>query len=275
VARTNFAESASRARPWLCVTLTVAALLPAATAAAQTENPIVTDRPTQSAATFVISPGVFQIEGGYRFTRAEGDSDAATDAHLFPDALFRFGVVDWAEARLTVGGLGVTSATGTENSSGFNDIGLGAKFAVADEAGARPAISILVDVTVPVGSDELTGDFVSPKLLALLSRTLSDRWALTVNLGPAILRDHEETGVDLEYAAAIGAVMSSHFTLFAEFYGALPLSDVRVHRHSFQTGVTALLGSDVQLDARVGLGFVDDVPDWLAGFGVSWRLFSD
>ena len=129
-----------------------------------------------------------------------------------------------------------------------------------------------MDVTLPVGSEDLTSDFVSPKLLALLSGTLSDRWALTANIGPAVLRDNDKSVAELEYAAAIGAAMSSRFTFFAEFYGAFPLSDTRLHQHSFQTGVTALLGSDAQLDARVGLGLVDNVPAWLTGFGLATRV---
>jgi len=261
----------------ISVGLAVAAFLPISVAAAQSVPPIVTDRPTQSAATFVISPKVFQIEGGYRLIHAEDHAGAVTDAHRFPDALLRFGIVSRIEARLTVSGadiMSVTSADAIDRSTGFNDIGLGAKFAVADEKGARPAFSILVDVTLPVGSEDFTCDCVSPKLLALFSSTLSDRWALTANLGPAVLRDNDTTVVDLQYTAAIGATMSSRFVYFAELYGAFALSEVRAHQHGFQTGVTALLDDNVQLDARVGFGFVDGVPDWLAGFGLSWRLFS-
>lgn len=250
--------------------------LPAALAAAQSVAPIATDRPTQSAATFVISPRVFQIEGGYRFTRVQDAAGVVTDVHRLPDALFRFGIVDWAEARLTVSGADITivSATVAERSTGFNDISLGAKFTVAGERGARPAFSILVDVSLPVGSEELTSDFVGARILALLSSALSDSWALTANIGPAVLRDHDKTAVDLEYAAAIGATMGSRVAFFAELYGAFGLSEQRLHQHSFQTGLTVLVGSDVQLDARVGLGLVDNVPDWLTGFGLSWRLFS-
>ena len=86
---------------------------------------------------------------------------------------------------------------------------------MADEKGARPAFSILVDVTLPVGSEELTCDCVSPKLLALFSKTLSDRWNLTANLGPAVLRDDDQTVTDLQYTAAIGAAMSSRCAFFA------------------------------------------------------------
>jgi hypothetical protein len=250
--------------------------LPAAAAAAQSAPPIVTDRPTQSAATFVISPKVLQIEGGYRFTRLD-DAGTVTDVQTFPDALFRFGIISRVEARLTASGADITSvaaADATERSTSFNDISLGAKFAVAEERGARPAFSILADVTLPVGSDELAGGLVSPKLLVLISSTISDHWALTANIGPTVSRNSDETVTDLEYAAAIGATINSRFAAFAEFYGAFAFSETRLDGHNFQTGITALLGSDGQFDARVGFGLVAGVPDVLLGFGLSWRLFS-
>ena len=55
---------------------------------------------------------------------------------------------------------------------------------------------------------------------------------------------------------------------------ALDLVGRRLDQHSFQTGITAILGQrqDVQLDARVGFGFVNNVANWLTGVGISWRL---
>ena len=58
---------------------------------------------------------------------------------------------------------------------------------------------------------------------------------------------------------------------FAELFGAFALNG-RSDRHSFQAGVTALLSHAVQLDVRAGAGLVHDVPTWLVGAGLSFRL---
>lgn len=252
--------------------------LPASIAAAQSTGPIVTDRPTQSVATFTLAPKVFEIEGGYRFSRTD-DATAVgseTELHELPDALFRFGLWQGIEARVTVSGWDFETASQGEGeqprTNGFNDISVGGKFAVVEAEDWRPALSILADVSLPVGSEGFTNDHVNPKLLAILSNTLWRGWALTVNFGPSIVRENDETAVDLEYTASLGGALSSRWGFFAEFYGAFGVGTTRLDQHSFQAGITTLLSNDFQLDARVGLGFVDNVPGWITGFGFGWRL---
>ena len=258
--------------------ITFAVCLLTSIASAQSTGPIVTDRPTQSVATFTLATKVFEIEGGYKFSRTDdGDPNGSvTDLHEMPDALFRFGLWRGIEARVTVSGWDFEGVSGDESeqlrTNGFNDVSVGGKFAVVDAEGWRPAVSILADVSLPVGSEGFTNDYVNPKVLALLSNRLWQGWTLTVNFGPSIVRGNDETSVDLEYTAALGGEITSRWGFFAEFFGAFGVGTKRLDQHSFQTGVTALLSNDFQLDARVGVGFVDNVPAWFTGFGFGWRL---
>lgn len=85
--------------------------------------------------------------------------------------------------------------------------------------------------------------------------------------------DHgTRTDVDLNYAVALSGATSRPISLFGEFYGAFILAGDRSDRHSFQTGATVLLTQNFQIDFRVGLGLVDNEPDWLAGAGLAFRL---
>ena len=262
-------------RPERIAGITVATWLLTSFASAQTPGPIVTDRPTQSAAPFTLAPKTFEIEAGYKFSRTE-DSATVTDVQELPDALFRFGVWHGVEARITVSGWDFDNVhrDGVEQprTNGFNDVSVGGKFRLVDAEGRRPDLSILVDVNLPVGSDGFTNDYVNPKVLVLLSEALWQGWGLTTNFGPSIVRGNDETAVDLEYSAAFSRGIAPHWFFFAEVYGNLSLGANRLDQHSFQTGITTLLGNDFQLDARVGVGLVDSVPAWLTGFGIGWRL---
>ena len=112
---------------------------------AQQVEPIVTDRPTQTAAPYVLSPLFFQLEAGYKFSRFEEGSVRA-DVHELPDVLIRFGVLKRIEARLIVTGWNFRAIDflgGSVNDNFFKDINVGAKIALAEEQGPRPAISLL------------------------------------------------------------------------------------------------------------------------------------
>lgn len=256
----------------------LAAWLLTSFASAQSTGPIVTDRPTQSVATLTLAPKVFEIEAGYKFSRTD-DGDTAgsvTELHELPDALFRLGLWRGIEARVTVSGWDFEGVhqDGVERSqsNGFNDVSVGGKFAVVGAKGRRPAVSILADVSLPVGAEGFSNDYVNPKILALLSNSPWQGWTLTVNLGPSIIRGDGETAVDLEYTAALGGPITSRWGVFAELYGSFGVGATRLDQHSFQGGITALVSDDFQLDARIGVGFVDNVPAWLTAFGFGWRL---
>lgn len=243
-------------------------------AAATTEQPIVTDRPTDSAAPGLVPRRSLQIEMGYKFSRLESDS-GRIDTQELPDLLARFGISDRVEARLTATGWTFrNNVAGKED--GFTDVSLGAKIALTDERGRRPQMSLLADLSLPVGDSEFTNDYVIPKVLFLAASGLTDRLGLTFNLGPSFVTSRRVSGthtdVDLNYAVALSGAAGGHVSLFGEFYGAFSFGRDRTDRHTFQTGATVLLTRNLQIDARVGFGMVDSEPDWLAGAGLAFRL---
>jgi hypothetical protein len=237
-------------------------------------DPIVTDRPTDSASPVLVPRHTLQIEAGYKFTRLD-DESGRTDDQKFPDLLARFGISERVEVRLTATGWTFLDQTsGTEN--GFNDLSLGAKIALGDERGRRPQMALLADVSLPVGAVGFTDDYVIPKVLFLATHTLTDRVGLTWNLGPSfVTRNREEgtqTDVTLNYAVALAAAAGGRVSLFGEVYGAFAFGEDRPDRHAFQAGATVLVTRTFQLDVRAGFGMVDNEPDWLAGAGLAFRL---
>jgi len=239
-----------------------------------TESHIATDRPTDSASPGLVPWRTLQFETGYKFTRFGGDGEQS-DSHTAPDLLVRYGINKRVEARLFVTGWTFQDAS-TGDHDGFNDVSLGAKIALAEEKGRRPQMGLLVDVSLPVGHSEFTSDYVIPKVLFLAAHGLTDRVGLTYNIGPSLVTSKEDGGsrtdVDLHYAVALNGATGGPVTFFGEVYGAFAFRGDRLDRHVLQTGATVLLHRSFQIDFRIGLGLVDNEPDWLAGAGLAFRL---
>jgi hypothetical protein len=243
-------------------------------AGAPPSGSIVTDRPTDSASPELVPRKTLQFELGYKFSRLDTDS-GRVDTQELPDLLARFGVSEKVEARLTATDWTIRN-TDTGNQDGLTDVSLGAKIALADERGRHPQMSLLADVSVPVGDPGFTNDYVIPKVLFLAANHLTDRLGLTYNLGPSFVtrrKDNEtQTDVTLNYAVALGGAVGKPVTVFGEAYGAIVYGEGLTDRHAVQAGATMLLNRIVQFDVRGGLGLVNNVPRRLAGFGFAFRL---
>jgi hypothetical protein len=251
-----------------------AALMAIAVTASAGSPAIVTDRPTDSASPTLVPRGTVQFEMGYKFSRLDADS-GRTDVHVLPDLLFRFGIVDRFEGRLTAAGWNFKSDTEGKK-DGFTDVSLGTKIAIADERGRRPQLALLADVSLPVGESGFTDNYVIPKVLLLAAHTLTDRLALTYNVGPSLVtvkkNDERRTDTSLHYAVALSGAVKGPVSLFGEVYGAFASGRDRPDRHSIQAGTTVLLGRSFQIDVRGGIGRVDSESDWLLGAGLAFRL---
>lgn len=121
-------------------------------------EPIVTDRPTDTASPLLVPRSTFQLEAGRKFSRAEGEA-GSTDVRVLPDLLARYGINERFEARLVAAGWTVQSGP-DRRTSGFADVSPGTKIALAEEHGSRPQMALLVDVSLPVGSS-ISGWYLS------------------------------------------------------------------------------------------------------------------
>jgi hypothetical protein len=257
----------------------VSSLTPvSARSSAKTENPppgpIITDRPTATASPVVVPPQTFQLEAGYLFSRSGGGSEA-TDVQELPDLLLRYGITSTVEIRLVAAGLTIQKGVDGEL-TGYSDIKIGTKIALADGSGARPQMGLLIDVTLPVGSREFSSGEVIPTVLFLGANNLSRHLDLTYNIGPSIITEErsgsKEINVDLNYTVALSRSVGGGVSLFAEFFGAIAFGSDRSGYLDFKAGTTILLSRRVQIDFRAGVGLSGDDPDWLVGAGFAFRI---
>ena len=224
---------------------------------AQEQNPIVTDRPTQSASSSVVPKGSFLAEYGFLFESA-GDVSNITFANL----LVRAGLLDGVEFRVTQNILRSENDLTGESETGLSPLTLGTKIHLLKENGALPQTSIIGQVTLTNGKEVFSPDEAIPEVRLNFSNTLSDAFSLGYNLGMAFPEDNTQT----LYTVVLGYAFSPGWTFFAEPYGFFQdgASD-----HRFNTGLIYLLSDNIQFDVSAGVGLSDISPDSFVGFGAA------
>lgn len=234
---------------------------------------LVTDRPTDSASPIVVPKRALQFEAGYKYSRLDSDS-ANNDLHVLPELLLRYGLGEHYELRLFASGWSFREVDG-ETQKSFSDITVGTKIELLPARGNWAVTSVLVDVNLPTGSTAETSEYVIPKVLYVGGYKLSEQFGLTYNIGPSLVTFKDagarESRWDLNYALALSASVRSNISLFAEVYGAV-IEGSTPNRADAQVGTTFGIGSQFQVDFRVGAGLVSASPDWFAGAGLAFRM---
>ncbi|HBL28445.1 MAG TPA: hypothetical protein DD490_16555 [Acidobacteria bacterium] len=251
----------------LCTALLGLAL--AAPGAAQTDGPLVSDRPDFSESTSTLAPGHVQVEAG--LTRQEiGDEDTLS----LGEVLVRYGLGERLEARLGVGSWSRVDA-GRETFDGYEDPVLQMKLRLTAPADDRPpglpAVALLLGTSVPVGSPELTSDEWQPEARLAFDWTFTDRLSLGANLGAGLPTDGDERFGQVLASASLGLAATDRLGVFIEAYGYSREEPDGDATRYIDGGVTFSLRDDLQLDARVGFGLNDPSPERWIGVGVAKR----
>ena len=118
-----------------------------------------TDRPDFTETANVVAPEHFQIETGYTFTYDHSHIQSKS-SHTLPESLIRIGLVEDTELRLNWPGYEKSTLVDQHRLEGFSDLDIGAKtnFIRAD----RYLLSLIYAVTMPVGTEDMTQNQISP-----------------------------------------------------------------------------------------------------------------
>jgi hypothetical protein len=232
---------------------------------AQSEAPLVTDRPDFTESAVTVPRGDVQLESGYTFTRAEDG-----DEHALGEILLRIGLVERLEARIGLGSHAWMTAAGNDP-SGFEDPSLGLKAVLAQEERAGVAAAVLAATSIPIGDRDVGEDDWQPEIKLAVSRGLSEALALAANAGYARASEGGE-GFDQGSASlSLGMGLSERWGAYAEAYGTFPASPSGDDEAVLNGGFTFLLHPLLQLDARAGAGLTDAAPDFFVGVGIARR----
>jgi hypothetical protein len=247
--------------------------------AAQSPEPMVTDRPDQTESAQVVPAGTVQIEMGAVFTDADVGSEDTESISLLP-ALARIGILPALEARVGFAGWTRTSTTtagASSSESGIGSIELGFKVRVTEGNGLSPTVAVLGSALLPTGTAGIRTERVDPAARVALSHELSERIGLSYNLGvrlfsPATDNGDITTETEGIYTLAVGVGLTETIGFFVEGFGAVPVSDGAVSAHLLDGGITFAPLHNMQFDVSGGFGYAGQAEDWFVGLGLSFRV---
>lgn len=254
-------------------------LLPfiAVPAFAQEPPPLVTDRPDQTESAVVVPRGLVQLEVGGLVTTPSTVPAGPTRVVTVGTSLLRLGVAPRIELRVGFGGWQHVAADGAPDVRGVSDLEAGAKVALADGDGFRPAIALLGGVTLPTGHEAFRAAGLDPEIRISVAHELPAGFGLGYNLGASWTTETGTSGgetlePDLLYTLTVGRALTSRVGAFLEGFGNLAVRTDRATWHALDGGATVALRPNLQLDlaAGVGLGAAPDA--WFVGLGMSLRV---
>lgn len=172
----------------------------------------------------MVGLGRIQIETGYSsYFDEEGGTRAVP--HSFPETLVRAGVFrEWFEFRFGWNYFGeLTNDNGAKSKAwGSDDIYLGAKVALAEQAGVLPEFTVFPQMRVPTGSSQFTAGEVLPGMNFAYAWMLTDKLELEANTN--VNRRHDDVGhyyteflqtIHFEYDITEKVMLSNEFILLS------------------------------------------------------------
>ncbi len=221
----------------------------------QDDEPITTDRPTQSVAASVVSPGNYLLEMG--FVNEKFD-DRITNL-TFLNAHFRVGLLDGVELRITQNYVG--RKRDGETKSGLSPLSVGTKIHVMSEEGWRPQMSVMGQVTLKSGGDDFKPDSSIPEIRLNFQNTLTERFSLGYNLG------YRDAGFnDFFYTMVLGVTLRDGLSFFVEPYGFFGDEMDQL----FNAGLIYLANPKMQFDLSFGSGLSETSSESFVAFGAAF-----
>ena len=241
------------------------------------DEPLASDRPDFTEASSTVGRGKRQLEMGYTFIhdREEGSN---LNAHSFPEALLRIGMLaDWFELRLVWNYADERAREfggGVDLAAGGEDLGIGCKLALTPQECMLPETAIILQMTVPTGSDDFTADEILPGFSLLYGWDINEQWATGTLSGISRAVDDVTGEPYVEVAQSWTVVRSWNDIVgsYAEWYVlAASGADTNHTENYFNGGFTVLLTDDIQWDIRAGVGLNEAADDYFVGSGLSIR----
>lgn len=239
---------------------------------AQTNEPLIGDRPDQTESAYTISKGMVQIETGFTMSQHETGSLKITN-YDYNSTLIRWGIGQAMEWRFQQDFSGIKTENTLSNSSvteqGAAGFITGFKVLLTEEETWRPRIAFLADVTLPwTGNKEFRPDYIAPSFKFSFEHTLSQKVSLGYNLGGTW--DGVGPEMNAFYSLVAGFSLSDRMGAFAELFGEIPESGNGDHR--IDGGVTYLILPNLQFDLAGGFGITSHFEGYFVTTGIIYRF---
>jgi hypothetical protein len=239
---------------------------------------ITTDRPDFTEASTTVGRGRIQLESGYTFIR-DRTGGTRSLAHSYPELLFRIGMfAEWFELRIGQNWAHNTTTTGgvTTVTNGADDLYIGTKLALTEQAGIFPESALVLQMTVPSGHSTISANQVLPGFNYLFGwDVIKDRLSLggsaQVNRSIDDLNQHY---AEFAQSATVGFSFTERFASYTEWFAIYHLGTISPTvgtEHYLNGGFTYLFRPNIQFDIRAGVGLNDRAQDFFTGAGFAVR----
>lgn len=240
------------------VIVTAVALLSAAIAWGEVEEPINADRPGIADGSKVVGHGRFQIETGVQ--KEFRDAAGASSHRVMAPLLLRAGIGESWEFRLETNSY-VLQASSDEFGSRVRDEGgapvaLGAKYQITDvKDGVTSSLGIIVRLVPPSGSGSFRSQRTSGDLRLAADWDFAPRWSLNPNVGVGLVEDDEgRTFFARTFATTLSFNPTASLSLFVDAGMQSPEGIGGRDSAILDVGLAYLLTRDIQLDFSLGRG---------------------
>lgn len=237
---------------------------------------IVTDRPHLAEAASTVGLGRVQFENGYTFY-VDNSAGTTTELHSYPETLVRAGLFqEWFEFRVQYNSFSesVGGPAGTSFLQGSDDLYLGAKVALAAQAGILPELTIFPQMKVPTGSPAYSADEVLPGMNFVYAWRVGERTEIECNTNVNRRRNPNAPGYYTEYLQTFNFEydLSRRVMLFNEFVVFAQVGGVGVPQQAYSHGgLHWFLLPNLQIDVHAAVGLNEAAADFFGGSGLSWR----
>ena len=225
---------------------------------------ISTDRPDQTESATLVGLKSLQLESGILFSSAN-ESFGNTVRQLVPSILLRYGFSKKIELRLYQEHETNRFELQNQAISGLKNLQLGLKLLLFQKHESPTEIAIISHVIVPTGSKNIDQNTFGIINKLAFSHSIGEQLNIGYNLGYDYHGKNSSKGT---YALAFGIKLSDAFGIYVEPYGEW--ENIDKFTNSFDTGLTYLLGKNMQVDLSYGVGLNHSMQ--FISAGLSWNI---
>lgn len=230
-------------------------------------EPLSIDRPDVSNLPTTVLPGQFQFELGPEFAKGPLSKE-----FYIPNVVMRTGINKKSELRVSFNQLLLDSLrTGLGDNVLF--VSIGGKYRFVEEDGARPAIAIQPEFSLPFGDganlhhDYPNYNLADYSIVMLFNNTLHKQVFINYNAG---IFWSKAGRVDWLFSASASFMHTHRLGYYLEAYTLL--EEKKEYPLSFNGGLMFLVSPRIQVDAYIGNRGVDSERFVFGGFGVGFRI---
>jgi len=205
-----------------------------------------------------------QLQSGFNFSSV--DTDDAQTSTMTQSNTLRMGLTEHFEVSTQWDVASINPNTeGVPNTNGISNAVVAARVNIREVDGWKPGIGLVASLGLTTVSEDFRADNIAPGLLLVATENLGERWGVysIVSVGWNGNSPEPSWG----YVEGISFTISDKLSTFAEAYGTIGAAGTL-----YDGGFAWLVSNNFQLVVSGGYAELDEVPQWFADGGLTWRI---